>query len=296
MQDDTATLSNKTIDLDSNTVTGTLAEFNSALQGDSFVSLTGSEAHKQDINCATSINAVSGAVAGNFTLVFEGATDDFETTLTVAGSTVTDRTITLDDVTGTVVTTGDTGSVTNTMLAGSIANAKLVNSTITLSADTNNSTLDLGDTFKIATGDEKSSSTVSAVGDTHTTTISTNVDDSSIEIDSSNGLQVKASIRYHKRMLAGSIAQGKLAGSIYDSKLNTITTVNKVAGGAIQIDSGTDGTSITLADTDKFLVDDNGSTVYINASQIKTYIDGGAGGIDITRLNIDGGVAETLLL
>ena len=39
----TSTLTNKTIDLDANTVTGTLAEFNTALQGDSFVSLTGSE-------------------------------------------------------------------------------------------------------------------------------------------------------------------------------------------------------------------------------------------------------------
>ena len=34
---------------------------------------------------------------------------------------------------------------------------------------------------------------LTAVGDTHTTTIAVNVDDSSIEIDSSNGLQVKAS-------------------------------------------------------------------------------------------------------
>ena len=39
----TATLTNKTVDLGDNTVTGTLAEFNTALQGDSFVSLTGSE-------------------------------------------------------------------------------------------------------------------------------------------------------------------------------------------------------------------------------------------------------------
>ena len=41
----TATLTNKTLDLGGtgNTVTGSLAEFNTALQGDSFVSLTGSE-------------------------------------------------------------------------------------------------------------------------------------------------------------------------------------------------------------------------------------------------------------
>lgn len=42
-KDHTVTLTNKTIDLDSNAVTGTLTEFNTALQGDSFVSLTGSE-------------------------------------------------------------------------------------------------------------------------------------------------------------------------------------------------------------------------------------------------------------
>jgi len=70
---------------------------------------------------------------------------------------------------------------------------------------------------------------------------------------------------------ATSVENSMLAGSIADSKLSTISTADKVAGGAIQIDSGTDGTSITLADTDKFLVDDGGTTKYINASQLNTY-------------------------
>ena len=62
-------------------------------------------------------------------LVFEGTTaDNFETTLAVVDPTV-DRTITLPDVTGTVITTGDTSTVTNTMLAGSIALSKLVSLT-----------------------------------------------------------------------------------------------------------------------------------------------------------------------
>jgi len=78
----------------------------------------------------------------------------------------------------------------------------------------------------------------------------------------SNGAITIASTAVENSMLAGSIA---------DSKLSTISTADKVAGGAIQIDSGTDGTSITLADTDKFLVDDGGTTKYINASQINTY-------------------------
>ena len=70
---------------------------------------------------------------------------------------------------------------------------------------------------------------------------------------------------------ATAVENSMLAGSIADSKLSTISTADKVAGGAIQIDSGTDGTSITLADTDKFLVDDGGTTKYINASQINAY-------------------------
>ncbi len=63
-------------------------------------------------------------------LAFEGATDNgFETYLTVADPTTADRTITLPDRSGTVITDGDTGTVTNTMLAGSIALNKLVSLT-----------------------------------------------------------------------------------------------------------------------------------------------------------------------
>ena len=62
-----------------------------------------------------------------------------------------------------------------------------------------------------------------------------------------------------------------LAGSIADSKLSTISTADKVSGAAVQVDGATDGTSITLADSDKFLVDDGGTTKYINASQLNAY-------------------------
>ncbi len=78
----------------------------------------------------------------------------------------------------------------------------------------------------------------------------------------SNGAITIASTAVENSMLAGSIA---------DSKLNTITTADKVSGAAVQIDGATDGTSITLADTDKILVDDAGTTKYINVSQLNTY-------------------------
>jgi hypothetical protein len=65
-------------------------------------------------------------VFNNADIVFEGATaDDFETTLTVIDPTA-DRTITLPDTTGTVVTTGDTGTVTSTMITdGTIVDADI---------------------------------------------------------------------------------------------------------------------------------------------------------------------------
>ena len=57
-------------------------------------------------------------LAEDVTLIFEGATDDaYETTVTVTDPTA-DRTITIPNVTGTVVTTGDTGTVAHAMLAG----------------------------------------------------------------------------------------------------------------------------------------------------------------------------------
>ena len=70
---------------------------------------------------------------------------------------------------------------------------------------------------------------------------------------------------------SGTVTNGMLAGSIADSKLNTITTADKVSGAAVQVDGATDGTAITLADSDKFLVDDGGTTKYINASQLNAY-------------------------
>jgi hypothetical protein len=65
-------------------------------------------------------------------ITFEGATADaYETTLTVVDPTA-DRTITIPDITGTLVTSGDTGTVTATMLAAdSVTTAKILNANVT---------------------------------------------------------------------------------------------------------------------------------------------------------------------
>tara|TARA_B100001057_G_scaffold102008_2_gene99166 strand:+ start:25528 stop:29043 length:3516 start_codon:yes stop_codon:yes gene_type:complete len=102
----TDTLTNKTINSNANTLhidlddlgtfTGTLGEFNAGLQGDSFVSLTGSETLTNKTLTSPNINEI----------IFEGSTaDSFETTLAVTDPTA-DRTITLPNATGTVITHG----------------------------------------------------------------------------------------------------------------------------------------------------------------------------------------------
>jgi hypothetical protein len=116
--------------------------------------VTGSVVGTTDTQTLTNKTLTSPVVDGNG-IVFEGTTaNEFETTLTVTDPTG-DRTITLPNVSGTVITTGDTGSVTNAMLAGSIANDKLSNSAITI----NGTSVSLGGTRTLGTDDVNEGST-----------------------------------------------------------------------------------------------------------------------------------------
>ena len=77
---------------------------------------------------ALSGGTVTGQVLiGNTgSLVFEGSTvDAYELTLAVADPQNSDKTITLPDITGTLITTGDTNTVTSTMVDASLVNANL---------------------------------------------------------------------------------------------------------------------------------------------------------------------------
>lgn len=160
-------------------------------------------------------------------LVFEGTTaDNFETTVAVVDPTA-DRTITLPNVTGTVITTGDTGTVTNTMLAGSIAYGKLSLANTILNADINASAaiayskLSLSNT--IVNADVNSAAAIAYSKLSLAGTIVNN--------DIGSG----AAIAYSKLALTGSVVNADIgaAAAIADTKLATISTAGKVSGAAI---------------------------------------------------------------
>ena len=124
----TDTLTNKSFDLGGtgNSFTGTLSEFNTALQGDSFSTLTGSDTLTNKTFTNPTING--GTYSGSFTgtmditgtvlsgaspLVFEGATDDAHETTWAFTDPTADRTITFPNATDTLIGKATTDTLTN---------------------------------------------------------------------------------------------------------------------------------------------------------------------------------------
>jgi len=87
------------------------------------------------------LNKTGGTISGELllgdaaSLVFEGSSDDgYELTLAVANPQNSDKTLTLPDITGTLITDSDTNTVTSTMVDGSLTNSNIAaNAAIALS-------------------------------------------------------------------------------------------------------------------------------------------------------------------
>jgi hypothetical protein len=131
------TLTNKTISLANNTVTGTLAEFNAAVSDANLASLAGPETLTNK-TISLGSNSISGTTAQ-----FNAAITDGDFVTLNETETITNKTISLGNNTlsGTTaqfntalsdsdfVTTGDVGTVTSTMIAnGTIENADISSS------------------------------------------------------------------------------------------------------------------------------------------------------------------------
>ena len=348
-------LTNKSIDLGSNTLTGSLAEFNSALQSESFASLTGSETLTNKILTSPVLNTgVSGTAfldeddfasdsatkvasqqsikayiatqvsAGDITSVVAGAgltggATSGDATLNVVGGT--GITANADDIAidSTVTTLTGSQTLTNKTLTSPVLNTGVSGTAVkdedNMSSDSathlatqqsikayvdSMSHLSLIDEDNMATDSATrppSQQSVKAYVDAQILTEDTlaELNDTNITSPGDAALLIydTGTSTWRDYVVSGDVtisdagvaaigsgvvvnADINASAAIADSKLATISTADKVAGGAIQIDSGTDGTSITLANTDKLLVDDGGATKYVNASQITTFINSNA--------------------
>ena len=114
------TLTNKSVNLASNTLTGTLAQFNTAVSNATLVSTTGIETLT---NKSLTTPVITGSSASAGSILFREDTDNGTHSLILVGpaALVADTTITLPAETGTVLTT-----------ASSIANSNLANSSLTI--------------------------------------------------------------------------------------------------------------------------------------------------------------------
>jgi hypothetical protein len=114
--DNTVTVTNKTIGLTANTLTGTTAQFNAALSDNDFATIAGTETLTNKTLTSPTINSATatGLYISDAGITFEGTTaDDFETILN-GGNPTADRTITLPDASGTAITTGNLSAITST--------------------------------------------------------------------------------------------------------------------------------------------------------------------------------------
>lgn len=281
------------------TPSGLQSKLSDSISTTSSTSIASSTAVKTAYDLANAaLPKTGGTVTGQIlispsgSLVFEGSVDDtFETTLTVANPATADRTITLPDITGTVITNADTGTVTSAMIAdGTIVNADINASAgiaygkLSLSSGIVNT--DVSASAAIAYGKLNLAGSVVNADVSNTAAIAYSKLNLSSGITNTD-VSATAGILYSKLNLSNSITNADVNASaaIADTKLATISTANKVSLAALDIDGGTDiGTA--LADVDLFVVDDGGAGTNRKAAatRITDYAFGKVSG-DITITN-----------
>ena len=144
----TDTFTNKSIDLADNTLTGSLAEWNSALQSDSFVSLTGSETLTNKILTSPTITSgtLNTAVSGSAVLDEDNMASDSATKVATQQSikayvdaTITDQDLDVTSDSGTIAI--DLDSETLTIAGGTGLDSSGSSNTITIAIDSTVATL-----------------------------------------------------------------------------------------------------------------------------------------------------------
>jgi hypothetical protein len=165
-------------------------------------------------------------------ITFEGATaDDYETTLTVVDPTA-DRTITLPNVSGTVVTSGDTGTVTATMLASdSVTTVKITDANVTAAKLATDSV----ETAKIK--DANVTAAKLAADSVETAKIvDSNVTAAKLAADSVETAKIKDANVTEAKLASNSVTNAKIADSAVDTAeiANSAVTASKLATDSVE--------------------------------------------------------------
>ena len=279
----TQTLTNKTIALGSNTVSGTLAQLQSAVSDATLVDLDDSQTltNKTISGADNTITNLANGALSNSTVSYGGVS-------LALGASDSTPAFDLSDATN-YPTSSLSGTITNAQLAGSIANAKLANDGITIgSTDTS-----LGDTITALAGMTAiavdnitlDANTVSTTNSNGNLVLSPNGSgsvtvpsgytaragfgsDSLVNksyVDSvANGLDVKASVR---------VATTANLAATYNNGAGTLTASSN---GAISVDG------VTLVVNDRVLVKDQ-STAAQNGFYKVTTVGSGSAAFVLTR-------------
>jgi hypothetical protein len=257
-----------------------------------------------DSNEATGLKFAAPPAVGVFDtqISFEGATaDDYETILTIVDPTA-DRTITLPNVTGTVITSGDTGTVSATLLASdsvttvkitdlNVTTGKLADSAVTTGkiTDLNVTTGKLADsavtTGKIAdsnvTNGKLASDSVTTVKITDA-----NVTAAKLATDSVETAKIVNSAVTETKIADGAVTSAKIAdGTIVNADINASAAIaqSKIAdlttdlAAKLALAGGTMTGAIAMG-TNK--ITGLGTPTDATDAATKAYVDSAAQGID----------------
>ena len=254
------------------------------------------------LGTTTTVNQTQVNVQNAF--VFEGTTaNDYETTLTITDPTA-DRTVTLPDITGTLITSADTGTISNGMLAStSVSSAKIATNAV-LTSKINASAVT---TAKLASNavtnakladdavqtDSIANGAVTVAKITGLTDLGSGVVVSSGERTKLSGIETSADVTDATNVAA--------AGAVMDGDFSSNGFMKRTGAGSYAVDTNAYLTSLSVTglsdinafDTDLSSVSASDDSL-ASAKAIKAYVDTTAGGGSFDSFYLLDGVGTSI--
>jgi len=305
-ESNTLTLTNTGSTLSKSTLSPVLASYNGTetlnigdTDNDTTVNIRG---NLNVLGTTTTVNQTEVNVQNAF--VFEGAVDnDFETTLSIAEPTA-DRTITLPDITGTLITSADTGTISNGMIASTAITSAKIGTNAVLTSKINASAVT---TAKLASNavtnakladdavqtDSIADGAVTVGKITGLTDLGSGTVISSTERTKLSGIEASADVTDATNVTA--------AGAVMDGDFTSNGFMKRTGAGSYTVDNSNYLTSLSvtgLSDINDFDLDLSSVSAshdsLASAKAIKAYVDANGGGGSFNSFNIKDGVGTTV--